>query len=141
MSDTPAHTHEPTRVTTEPVPDMQLQLLVRLLAQDPGSSLPMTLSTPGGIVYGDVIAHETWKADWAMSLHRMDGSGAQTLARFPELVDQAIGEMSGSDTPQSLPQWIRLRDVTLVHGPQSMTSPLWRGRLADVSGWSLGKPA
>jgi len=141
MNETSGQRPEPTSTIAGPVPDVQLQLLVRLLDQDPRSSLPITLSIPGGPLYGDMIAHEAWKADWAKDLHRMEGAGARALADFPESVDQVVGEMSGEEDAQSLPQWIHLRDVTLLTGALSpVTAPLWRGRLADVCGWSLGNP-
>ncbi|MCX4825248.1 hypothetical protein OG883_36405 [Streptomyces sp. NBC_01142] len=133
-----------TPTVVEPVPDLQLQLLIRLLGQDPRSSLPITLNIPGGVLYGDLIAHEAWKADWAQSLRRMEGPGAHLLAKFPETVDQIIDELHGEDGngSQGLPRWIHLRSVTIVTGAKKpVTSPLWRARLADISGWSLGKPA
>ncbi|WP_433573334.1 hypothetical protein [Streptomyces sp. CA-251247] len=133
---------ERTSVITEPVPDLQLQLLIRLLGQDPRMSLPITLNVPGAVIHGDLIAHEAWKADWAQSLRHMEGPGAQLLASFPESVDQALDEMAGDDGHQGLPQWIHLRDTTCFTGtPHPVTAALWRGRLADVAGWSLGKPA
>ncbi|MBO3682545.1 hypothetical protein [Streptomyces sp. NEAU-YJ-81] len=126
-------------VITEPVPDLQLQLLIRLLSQDPRSSLPITLYVPGGLLYGDLIAHEAWKADWARSLREMAGSGAHLLAKLPETVDQVMQEKHAEDGSAGLPQWIHLREMTCVTGAANpVTAPLWRGRLADVTGWSLG---
>ncbi|MFD3519106.1 hypothetical protein [Streptomyces sp. NPDC058653] len=127
-------------VTTEPVADIQLQLLVRLLGENPRTSLPLTLCLPSGVVQGSLIAHEAWKADWAQSLPPSDGPGTRLLSAFPESVDQAVDEMTPGDGPQSLPQWIHLRDATITVGsPQPISVSLWRGRLADICGWSLGK--
>lgn len=128
-------------IVTEAVPDLQLQMLVRLVAQDPQAALPITLVIGGGLLYGDLISHKAWKTDWAHSLRGIDGAGAQLLESFPEQVDQAVAEKQGRPAPLRLPQWIHLRDATSVvgaGGPVGM--PLWRGRLADISGWSLGKP-
>lgn len=128
-------------ILTESVPDLQLQMLVRLVGQDPQAALPVTLVIGGGLLYGDLISHKAWKTDWAHSLRGVDGAGAQLLERFPEQVDQAVAEKQGRPAPQRLPQWIHLRDATSVVGPGGpVVMPLWRGRLADVSGWSLGKP-
>jgi hypothetical protein len=124
---------------TEPVPDLQLQLLIQLLDREQRSSLPITLALPAGVLHGDVIGHEAWKADWARSLRQVEGEGANLIAEFPETVDQGIREL-GDGTAQ-LPRWIHLRDATLVFGAAgSLRLPLWRGRLADVSGWALGRP-
>ncbi|THA77716.1 hypothetical protein E6R60_09335 [Streptomyces sp. A0642] len=124
-------------VVTEPVPDIQLQMLIRLIGQDPQAALPITLTLGGGFLYGDLISHQAWTAGWAHSMRRVEGSGAQLLERFPELVDQAVIDTQGQQGPQELPQWIHLRDAT---GSAGVIMPLWRGRLADISGWSLGKP-
>ncbi|WP_329034797.1 hypothetical protein OHT61_03010 [Streptomyces sp. NBC_00178] len=130
-----------TAVTTEPVPDLQLQLLIQLLDREMRSSLPITLTLTGGVLHGDVIGHEAWKADWARSLRQVEGEGANLIAEFPETVDQGIRELGAGDGTSQLPRWIHLRDATLLFGGSgSLGLPLWRGRLADVSGWALGRP-
>ncbi|MFD9238401.1 hypothetical protein ACFWB3_24470 [[Kitasatospora] papulosa] len=132
---------EATPVVTEPVPDLQLQLLIQLLDREQRSSLPITLTLAGGVLHGDVIGHEAWKADWARSLRQVEGEGANLIAEFPETVDQGIRELGGGDVTAQLPRWIHLRDATLMSGGAgSLRLPLWRGRLADVSGWALGRP-
>jgi hypothetical protein len=134
--------HEPAApVVTEPVPDLQLQMLIRLIGQDAHATLPLTLVVGGGFLYGDLISHEAWTAEWARSLRGIDGPGADLLELFPQQVDQAVVDRQGHETPQRLPQWIHLRDATGVTGSEPVHMPLWRGRLTDVSGWSLGKPA
>ncbi|GAA2962810.1 MULTISPECIES: hypothetical protein [Streptomyces] len=136
--DTPAAT---AAVITEPVPDLQLQLLMRLLDREQRSSLPITLTTSSGILHGDLIGHEAWKADWARALRQVEGEGTNLLAEFPETVDQGLREMVADDDASSLPRWIHLRDATLVMGGAGKVRlSLWRGRLADVSGWALGRP-
>ncbi|WP_328581020.1 hypothetical protein [Streptomyces sp. NBC_00370] len=131
-----------TPTITEPVSDLQLQLLIRLLGEDPRSWLPITLNVPGGVVYGDLITREAWKADWAQSLRRVRSVGSDLLARFPETVDQAVDELRGDDGSQHLPRWIHLRNVTVTTGGVSpdVEVPVWRGRLSDVAGWALGRP-
>ncbi|MFJ4834655.1 hypothetical protein ACIP79_32815 [Streptomyces sp. NPDC088747] len=133
--------HQPAApVVVEPVPDLQLQMLVRLVGQDPQAALPVTLVVGGAFLSGDLISHEAWTADWARSLHGIDGPGAELLERFPEQVDQAVADKEGRPAPQRLPQWIHLRDATGFAGTgRTVVMPLWRGRLTDVSGWSLGK--
>ncbi|MFE3471002.1 MULTISPECIES: hypothetical protein [unclassified Streptomyces] len=131
-------------VITEPLPDLQLQLLIQLLDEDPRAGLPMTLTHPGGLLHGDAIGHEQWKAEWARSLRQVEGEGANLLAEFPETVDQGVRELRAEEDAAGaarLPRWIHLRDVTLVSGAMTPVSlPLWRGRLSDVSGWALGRP-
>lgn len=135
--------HQPAApVVTEPAQDVQLQMLVRLIGQDPEAALPITLVVGGGVLHGDLISHQAWTADWARSLRGFDGPGARLLKRFPEEVDRAVADREGHDGPHRLPQWIHLRDATHAGASgRPVVMPLWRGRLADVSGWSLGKPA
>ncbi|MFC8225082.1 hypothetical protein [Streptomyces sp. NPDC057287] len=141
MSESVGTPPETTAVMTEPVPDLQLQLLIQLLDRELRSSLPITLAMAGGVLHGDVIGHEAWKADWARSLRQVEGEGANLIAEFPETVDQGIRELGAGEDVAHLPRWIHLRDATLVFGGTgSLRLPLWRGRLADVSGWALGRP-
>ncbi|MFJ5265231.1 hypothetical protein ACIQAC_32675 [Streptomyces sp. NPDC088387] len=133
--------HQPAApVVVEPVPDVQLQMLVRLLGQDAQAALPVTLVVGGCLLHGDLISHERWRADWARSLRGIDGPGADLLERFPEQVDEVVADKQGA-VAQRLPQWIHLRDATAPATPgRPVVMPLWRGRLTDVSGWSLGRP-
>lgn len=128
-------------VVTEPVPDLQLQLLIQLLDRGTRSGLPLTLTIPAGVLHGDVIGHEEWKADWSRSLRQVEGEGSHLIAEFPETVDQGLSELGAGQPEHQLPRWIHLRDATLVFGGTApLRLPLWRGRLADVSGWALGRP-
>lgn len=128
-----------TAVVTEQVPDLQLQLLIQLLDRETRSGLPLTLTIPAGVLHGDVIGHEAWKAEWSRSLRQVEGEGSNLMAEFPETVDQGISELHTARP--GLPRWIHLRDATLIFGGTvPLRLPLWRGRLSDVSGWTLGRP-
>ncbi|MGC4948092.1 hypothetical protein ACLQ2N_18090 [Streptomyces sp. DT224] len=130
-----------TLLVTQPVPDLQLQLLIQLLDREPRSGLPLTLALPAGVLHGEVIGHEAWKAEWARGLRQVEGGGANLLAEFPETVDQGIKEAQADEDAPFLPRWIHLRDAALVCGGAApLRLPLWRGRLSDVSGWTLGRP-
>ncbi|WP_425424417.1 hypothetical protein [Streptomyces lushanensis] len=125
---------------TEPVPDLQLQMLVRLIGQDAQAVLPITLLVGGVFLHGDLISHKAWKNAWEHNLRDVDGPGAQLLESLPEQVDQAVVEKQGLQTAQRMPEWIHLRNATTTGAGRAVVMPLYRGRLADVSGWSLGKP-
>ncbi|WNI24175.1 hypothetical protein [Streptomyces sp. ITFR-16] len=128
-----------TAVITEQVPDLQLQLLIQLLDRETRSGLPLTLTIPAGVLHGEVIGHEAWKAEWSRSLRQVEGEGSNLMAEFPETVDQGISELQAARP--GLPRWIHLRDATLIFGGTApLRLPLWRGRLSDVSGWALGRP-
>ncbi|TXS37332.1 hypothetical protein [Streptomyces sp. OR43] len=141
MNESVERVPDSTPVVVEPVPDLQLQLLIQLLDREMRSGLPLTLTLPAGVLHGDVIGHEAWKAEWARSLRQVEGEGANLIAEFPETVDQGINELRSDEDVRQLPRWIHLRDATLVLGGSAPIGlPLWRGRLADVSGWALGRP-
>ncbi|MCX4771796.1 hypothetical protein EES39_08335 [Streptomyces sp. ADI92-24] len=141
MNESVHRSPDSTAVITEAVPDLQLQLLIQLLDREMRSGLPLTLAIPAGVLHGDVIGHEAWKADWSRSLRQVEGEGANLIAEFPETVDQGIKELRADEDAQQLPRWIHLRDATLVFGGAApLRLPLWRGRLSDVSGWALGRP-
>ncbi|MDP5312803.1 hypothetical protein [Streptomyces poriferorum] len=141
MNESVERVPDSTAVVVEPVPDLQLQLLIQLLDKEMRSGLPLTLTLPAGVLHGDVIGHEAWKAEWARSLRQVEGEGANLIAEFPETVDQGINELRSDEDQRQLPRWIHLRDATLVLGGSTPIGlPLWRGRLADVSGWALGRP-
>ncbi|MGW6208327.1 hypothetical protein ACWF9B_32375 [Streptomyces sp. NPDC055089] len=141
MNESVERVPDSTAVVVEPVPDLQLQLLIQLLDKELRSGLPLTLSLPAGVLHGDVIGHEEWKAEWTRSLRQVEGEGADLIAEFPETVDQGIKELSAGEDTRRLPRWIHLRDATLmVGGGAPLRLPLWRGRLSDVSGWALGRP-
>ncbi|MFJ2091948.1 hypothetical protein ACIOEW_22160 [Streptomyces sp. NPDC087901] len=141
MYESAGHAPDSAAVITEPVPDLQLQLLVQLLDREMRSGLPLTLTIPTGVLHGDVIGHEEWKAEWTRSLRQVEGEGADLIAEFPETVDQGIKELRADENARRLPRWIHLRDATLMFGGGApLRLPLWRGRLSDVSGWALGRP-
>jgi hypothetical protein len=132
---------EPEPAPTEPVLDIHLRMLVQLLGDELRATLPLTLNVPGGLLHGELISHEAWKAAWAGDLRKFSGDGARMMAVFPETVDQGVDEARGDAQPEGLPRWIHLRDAALLTGSSnSIALPLWRARLADVSGWALGRP-
>ncbi|CAL9669608.1 hypothetical protein SUDANB176_07399 [Streptomyces sp. enrichment culture] len=56
---------------------------------------------------------------------------AHTVQAVMEQSEKGAGGLHG---------FIHLLDVTSLSVPGDVTAPLWRGRGADVSGWSLGTP-
>ncbi|MFF4848428.1 hypothetical protein [Streptomyces sp. NPDC001194] len=130
---------------TEPVLDIYLSLLMEQIAADDRNHVPVTLTMSSGVVYGELISHGAWKAEWARALQGGRGNGVDLMVDFPESVDGARAALVASgelEDVHHLPRWVHLREVTIAgvgHGPISM--PFWRGRLGDVAGWSVGRPA
>ncbi|MFD0427912.1 hypothetical protein ACFQ60_05945 [Streptomyces zhihengii] len=58
---------------------------------------------------------------------------------YPRLIDEVVEGRRDEREADPLPRWVHLRNATFLTGAtaQTMHYELWRGRLADVVGWSL----
>lgn len=128
----------------EPILDLDLQMLISMLDGDETgqSHFGVSLNIPGGLLYGQAISRRAYEEEWEQSL-RDGGPGSEALAAVPRLVRETVREELGSRTPGLLPRWVHLREATFLTGAanQTMRYALWRGRLADVAGWSLSLPS
>ncbi|TXS52283.1 hypothetical protein [Streptomyces sp. t39] len=129
----------------EPLLDMELRMLVRLVDQDEEnrSHFGVSLNIPGGVIYGQVISREAYAQEWESSLRDLPGAGAESLARIPRLINEVLQEQRDDRDADPLPRWVHLRNATFLTGAttQTMHYELWRGRLADIVGWSLSIPS
>ncbi|MEU4066225.1 hypothetical protein AB0F25_28130 [Streptomyces wedmorensis] len=121
----------------EPVLDLDLRLLVLMVntEENRGTSVSITLHVPGGLVSGELIGRE----DYLDRLDRVaSGAGMSGIVGFRRKAAEVLRE-AGVRKTDDLPRWIHLQDAAVV-GPNGrlLTFPVWRGRLADVAGWSLG---
>ncbi|WSK17863.1 hypothetical protein OG730_00210 [Streptomyces sp. NBC_01298] len=140
--------------SAEPLLDMELQMLVSLVEEDQEdrSHFGVSLNIPGGVIYGHVISRHAYVQVWESELRELPGAGATSLARLPKLIDEVLHEeRAAAASPGAgagggadpLPRWIHLQDARFLTGSsnQTMHYALWRGRLADVVGWSLSIPS
>jgi hypothetical protein len=125
--------------------DWHLRLLVED-ANDFGVELPITLFVMGGVVSGVLTSGKVYferfadqfAAGWpAEGRDKLRESMAAPGAVYPLLEP-------GEKSPRKRPaQYIHLRDAHVVgltgHHPASREGLLWRGRLAAVAGYSLGR--
>ncbi|MBM9623646.1 hypothetical protein [Streptomyces zhihengii] len=129
----------------EPLMDMELRMLVRLVDQDEEnrSHFGVSLNIPGGVIYGQVVSRDAYAREWESSLRGLPGAGAEGLARIPRLIDEVVEGRRDEREADPLPRWVHLRNATFLTGAtaQTMHYELWRGRLADVVGWSLSIPS
>lgn len=126
--------------TAHPAPDPHLEILLRLVEAQPEASMAICLTTPGGIVGGHLVAAISWAKRWEESVveageQRQAGPMAQ-LPQMLEVVQRQIEPPDGGLHP-----FLHLVDVTFMSVPGAPTSAVWRGRVSDVSGWSLGAPS
>ncbi|MFF3711897.1 hypothetical protein [Streptomyces phaeochromogenes] len=129
----------------EPVLDLDLRMLLMMLAEDRenNSHVGISLNIPGGIIYGHAISREAYLEEWEENVRHAEGAGAELIAQLPRMVANALDEALGDRDLDPLPRWIHLREATFLTGApvQTMHFNLWRGRIADISGWSLSLPS
>jgi hypothetical protein len=123
--------------------DWHLQLLVED-ANDFGMEVPITLFVSGAVVTGILTSGRVYfeqfadkfAAGWpAEGRAEIRASMATPGEVYPLL-------LPGEKSPRKRPaQFIHLRDAQLVSSPRNLPSSgmLWRGRLTEVGGYSLGK--
>ncbi|MDQ0585559.1 hypothetical protein [Streptomyces rishiriensis] len=124
--------------------DAHLEILLRLVDAQPEATLKICLTTPGGIVAGNLVGSRAWADRWEDVVSTATGAEdtADHMAHLAHTVRAAVKEAASEPgTGDGLHAFIHLVDVTFLSVPGTATAPLWRGRLGDVSGWALGAPA
>jgi hypothetical protein len=147
--DNGAHDHRPPR-------DPYLASLVKLVDDNPGWEIGLTLHVNGVIVSGLLCSMISFFEEQA-EIIRQPGQAETAEGRlwFAEVFDSVVNEIKGwADAKHvdeekgeetgaalgDLPAFIHLRAAT-VHAPGTdavLPEVLWRGRLDHVSGWSIG---
>ncbi|WP_182376013.1 hypothetical protein [Nocardioides sp. WS12] len=122
--------------------DPDLQLLVGLVNKLE-FELPMRIFIPSGVLSGYLIAMPAYFSRVAGVLHGNsdDGSNpvADALAKSYDSISEARRKNIESNEPDDDVRHIHL-DQAVLHGTgaEPLQVGLWRGRLSNVSGWSMG---
>ena len=128
-----------------PVPeeDWLLQEVVRLINHVEGMSIGITLSVSGGIVTGDLISLKEFFHEYA----KLWRQGFQNIPELAETFEKQWRE-HGDKTSRELKErnevlfsYIHLKNARYFFGVTAVPNPggmLWRGRISEVSGFSLG---
>lgn len=124
-----------------PEPDVMLAGLVDLLNRSPGAELGVTLHVSGTVVSGLMISGESFIDRQRAALAELGEAGA-SLAGYFDIFRNIYVEKREADEPflkPPLPFYIHLRSASILDAASNqITFPLWRGRLSEVSGWSIG---
>jgi hypothetical protein len=132
-------------VTTQPIHDLYLSLLLTMIESgDAVTSMSIMLSTTSGVVTGDLVSREAWKALWTETILTKANASAGSMGLFPDTVDRLIEEVrsedgASGDSDDSNPHFVHLKDAVVFVGKDRINLRFWRGRLDSVVGWSLGK--
>lgn len=136
--------------------DWFLRMLVKL-ADHVGLSLWITLAVDGLHVTGEMISAGRYAAEFKEQFlsgiesldESMQESAGDLLARAsfaldPKAIhDEARRQAGDAAVPLAEPDYIHLRSARVVHSPEIgldiRGGALWRFRLANVAGFSLGK--
>ncbi len=130
--------------------DPELVRLVQFINAVDGAEAGLTLHVKGCVVSGVLISVAQYFRMLVEEFTEPDRPGAQSnpevaasLAKFYrpalEKVERGLEESRAGEALPELPRHIHFRHAqTLVGGQAPMTMSLWRGRLAEVDGWSFG---
>jgi len=132
-------------VIPDPVRDMYLMAILAMLDQDDTNTaaLSVTLQVGGAMVAGEMIGHGRWRSELKAWLATIGGS-SDVISDLVTMVEEEV-----SARGQAQPSHLHLRDAKFITNyagsmegivPQGPERPLWRTRIADVQGWSLGRP-
>ncbi|MET8585721.1 hypothetical protein ABZX39_33360 [Streptomyces collinus] len=138
-----AHSHV---VIPDPVRDVYLMVIASMLEDDKTdrSALSVTLQVGGALVTGELISHSRWRGEFKAWLATIGGS-SDVISGAVDAVEDVLAEQ---DSARRL-QFLHLRDAKFITNyagsmqgiaPQGPERPLWRARISDVQGWSLGRP-
>lgn len=106
-------------------------------------SLSLTIQSNGATVTGMLISGEEYfesmkdilsssgNSEWA------DATG-KVWERLREDGREWTRKREEANLPQQARRFIHMRDVRILSGSMYLDTSLWRGTLADVTGWSLG---
>lgn len=144
--------------------DLLLAVLVQAFnsSTDPESAASITLTVGGLVVSGELVPAWVWLRELRGLLSDGNGSAAGGLADvFAMFADDALGDVliqdatsglegalvdvdddgDGLPPTPSLPTTLHLARAQILgaHHHQELPGGLWRGRLSQVSGWTLGR--
>lgn len=117
-------------------PDDFLGALVNIANDDPKVALGITLTVGGTVICGTLKGRRPWVAEMVDAY----GEPASFATQFGNLWAKQDAEEDVPEMP-TYAAFIHLVDAHILSGPSPIPSGaglFWRGRLSEVSGWSLG---
>ena len=129
-------------------PSDQDEFLTRLvgLANREGLGIGVVLQLHGTVVKGELCSATDYWSELAEQVGYLDApTQLAVTAREKMATDfKAIGaslrkRLEHDESAPHVPIYIHLRNTVVLVGASKLDAPLWRGRLASVDGFSLGR--
>jgi len=127
-----------------PREDWLLQDVVRLINQVDGMSLGVTLVVGGGVVTGDLISVKNFFHEYGKLWKEGFTSKAAELAEMFDQQWREFGDRAFEEIKAAKPRlfgYVHLRNARYVLGSTFVPTAggmLWRGRISEVAGFSIG---
>lgn len=122
-------------------PDALLYALVAAVNTD-DLTMTITLAIKGVVVTGKLVSRDDWLTAMEAQLEGPAKGLAQGLRAGLDGADLTpTGQVDPDAPPQPTYRWLHLINARYSFGDHLVPSRpgmVWRGRLTDVSGWSLG---
>lgn len=127
-----------------------LQAVLSVAYRDERNSVPLTVATPAGLVFGNAVHPAVWLrrlGDQLRHLTQDDPANvsAQAMATmFDDMADGREGEDPTAVLPTEEIRWIYFTDALVVPteaaGPTYVEPACWQIAVRDVTGWTIGLP-
>lgn len=120
--------------------DPLLEVFAKLAQDSPEFTMPVTVTVSGAVVTGTLIGRDRWSLEFAEATQTAD----DTVSVLASAVQSAFvaSDLAGSADEHATYDYLHMRAARYVTGssltPSGPDGVLWRGRLRDVRGWSLG---
>lgn len=151
-ADGPSDTSDAQRVVTIPelTAPSYLQAVLSVAYRDERNSVPLTVATSAGIVFGNAVHPASWLRRLGEQLQhltagheRNESAEAMTQMLF-DMAEGRDGERAGGDVPVKDIRWIYFTDALVVPvaaaAPNYTEPACWQIAVRDVTGWTIGLP-
>ncbi|NAZ86990.1 hypothetical protein [Kineococcus indalonis] len=120
--------------TPDDAGDAVLELLSTMA--DRGTVVAITLFSGGQVVSGTLVGRDRWLQEFVGRAARGGGGGRQIAEQVQGLFRAADLRRPGDGRAPR--DYLHLLDAQIDGLPRIAEGLLWRGRISEVAGWSLG---
>jgi hypothetical protein len=141
---------EPVRPTPGLGAPSYLQRVLASAYQDEPNSVPLTVATPAGLVFGNAVHPATWLRRLAEQLrhltigHSPNAAVDAEIQMFFDMADRWSEDQPGGTVRVEDIRWIYFTEALIVPihaaGPNYTEPACWQVALRDVTAWTIGLP-